>query len=102
MLAGTTSDTNLLNQAAAAVQAIDPELAGRLRAAFELPGPKPPPGLTIREGQVATLAAAGLSNLKIARQLVISIRTVECHLARVYHKLGVNSRRELSGHVFAA
>jgi DNA-binding NarL/FixJ family response regulator len=102
MLVGNRRGNDLLQQAAAAVQVVDPELAGRLREAFELPGPTPPPGLTTREGQVATLAAGGLTNLEISRRLAISVRTVESHLARVYHKLGVCSRRELPGHVFAA
>ena len=78
------------------------ELAGRLRDTFDLPEPAAPPGLTTREGQIATLAAAGLSNLEISRRLVISVRTVECHLARVYHKLGVTSRRALPEFVYAA
>jgi DNA-binding NarL/FixJ family response regulator len=93
---------DLLLRACAAVQTVDPELAGRLRATFDLPMPAALPGLTTREGQIATLAAAGLSNLEISRRLVISIRTVECHLARVYHKLGVTSRRELPEFVYAA
>ena len=94
---------DLLLRACAAVQTVDPELAGRLRDTFDLPEPAAAPaGLTTREGQIATLAAAGLSNLEISRRLVISIRTVECHLARVYHKLGVTSRRALPEFVYAA
>jgi DNA-binding NarL/FixJ family response regulator len=93
---------DLLLRACAAVQTVDPELAGRLRDTFDLPEPAALPGLTSREGQIASLAAAGLSNLEISRRLVISIRTVECHLARVYHKLGVTSRRALPEFVYAA
>jgi ATP/maltotriose-dependent transcriptional regulator MalT len=51
--------------------------------------------LTRREREVAGLATQGLSNREIADHLVVSVRTVENHLQRVYTKLGVGSREEL-------
>jgi DNA-binding NarL/FixJ family response regulator len=51
--------------------------------------------LTGREREVATLASQGVSNQEIARRLVLSVRTVETHLGRVYSKLGIHSRRAL-------
>ncbi len=48
--------------------------------------------LTAREQEVCRLAARGLSNPAIARELVISSRTAETHLGNSYQKLGVNSR----------
>jgi DNA-binding CsgD family transcriptional regulator len=51
--------------------------------------------LTSREQEVATLAAKGMSDREIADALVVSIRTVESHLAAVYRKLGLTSRRDL-------
>jgi DNA-binding NarL/FixJ family response regulator len=54
-----------------------------------------PYALTGREREVATLASQGLTNQEIARRLVLSVRTVETHLARVYDKLGINSRGAL-------
>lgn len=51
--------------------------------------------LTRREREVADLAAQGLTNREIADQLVVSVRTVENHLQRVYAKLGVSSREQL-------
>jgi len=51
--------------------------------------------LTPREEEVAQLAARGLSNQAIATRLVVSVRTVETHLAHVYAKLGIRSRHRL-------
>ncbi len=52
--------------------------------------------LTPREAQIVSLAARGLSNAQIADQLILSRRTVETHLYRAMHKLGVTDRRELA------
>ena len=52
--------------------------------------------LTRRERDVALLAAAGTTNRDIAERLVLSVRTVESHLAQTYRKLGVRDRRELA------
>jgi DNA-binding CsgD family transcriptional regulator len=51
--------------------------------------------LTARERQLVELAGRGLSNAQIAEQLVLSVRTVESHLYRAMHKLGVSDRRML-------
>jgi DNA-binding CsgD family transcriptional regulator len=55
--------------------------------------------LSAREHEVAILAAAGLTSKEIAAQLVLSTRTVENHLQRVYEKLGVTGRAELAERV---
>jgi len=52
--------------------------------------------LTAQELQIAQLAARGLSNQEIARQLYVSPRTVSTHLYRVYPKVGVRSRAGLA------
>ncbi|WP_285743003.1 LuxR family transcriptional regulator [Lentzea sp. NBRC 105346] len=53
-------------------------------------------GLTPSERRVAELAAAGASNRQIAERLFVALRTVEVHLTRVYRKLGVARRADLS------
>jgi DNA-binding NarL/FixJ family response regulator len=52
--------------------------------------------LTRTEVEVARLAGQGLTNPEIGRQLFVSRRTVETHLAHVFPKLGVCSRVELA------
>lgn len=52
--------------------------------------------LTRAERQIARLVAEGLSNAEIAAQLVVSRRTVESHLARVFRKLGIKNRTQLA------
>jgi len=68
-------------------------LAPRSRAAaFDSP-------LTAQERLVARLAAAGRTNREVAAELVISTKTVEHHLGRVYARLGLRSRTELAVHL---
>lgn len=53
-------------------------------------------GLTASEHRVAALAAGGYSNRQIADALVLSVRTVETHLAHCYQKLGIEGRRQIA------
>ena len=60
---------------------------------------RPAERLTAKEVQVAAAAADGLSNVEVARLLVVTPRTVEFHLSNVYRKLdiqGVGARAELA------
>lgn len=52
--------------------------------------------LSPQELKVAGLAAAGMANKDIAGHLWVSVRTVESQLQRVYEKLGVHRRVDLS------
>jgi DNA-binding CsgD family transcriptional regulator len=52
--------------------------------------------LTPTEDAVVRLATTGSSNAEIARQLAVSVKTVEYHLTHIYAKFGIASRRELA------
>jgi non-specific serine/threonine protein kinase len=52
--------------------------------------------LTPRELEVAELVRRGLGNASIARQLSLSARTVENHVAHALTKLGLHSRAALA------
>jgi DNA-binding NarL/FixJ family response regulator len=57
-------------------------------------------GATVREREVATLLARGLSRAEMAETLVVSPHTVEDHVKNLYDKVGVASRQELVARVF--
>jgi DNA-binding NarL/FixJ family response regulator len=52
--------------------------------------------LTPREVQIMQLAATGLPNKSIGRQLSVSEGTVKLHLHNIYRKLGITNRTELA------
>ena len=54
--------------------------------------------LTAREAEILRLLADGRSNREIAEALVLSVKTVERHLANVYFKLGVRGRVEAAAY----
>lgn len=56
-------------------------------------GPTAP--LTPQEREIATLAAAGLTNKQIGERLYLSPRTVSSHLYNLFPKLGITSRAAL-------
>ena len=53
--------------------------------------------LTPSEQAVARLVSRGLTNREVGEELIVSAKTVEHHLSRIYAKLGVRSRTELAG-----
>jgi DNA-binding NarL/FixJ family response regulator len=62
---------------------------GRLRRRTE------PQTLSTQEERVAALVATGTTNAGVARQLNLSVSTVETHLERIYAKLGIHNRYQL-------
>ncbi|MEU2337694.1 response regulator transcription factor [Streptomyces sp. NPDC006654] len=74
--------------AAAGRTTLAPAVAERLMSRLRTPGTS----LTPRETEVLALVARGLSNQAVAGRLHLTEGTVKSHLARVYAKLGVDSR----------
>jgi DNA-binding NarL/FixJ family response regulator len=81
--------------AEASRRALPPEV---VHADLRLPAQptEPRAELSDAEHRVAALAAEGYTNRQIANELYITISTVEQHLTRVYRKLRVNRRIDLS------
>jgi two-component system nitrate/nitrite response regulator NarL len=50
--------------------------------------------LSVRESQILSGAAEGLTNQAIARRLDVSLKTVENHKARIFAKLGARNQAE--------
>ncbi|KOX06485.1 hypothetical protein ADK65_01790 [Streptomyces sp. NRRL B-1140] len=74
---------------------------GRSREGGDVPAPKPSArsttaSITEAERRVATLAMHGSTNREIAVHLHLTVSTVEQHLTRVYRKLGISGRLDLS------
>jgi DNA-binding CsgD family transcriptional regulator len=65
---------------------------GQPAAHDQRPGPV---ALTPQQREIATLAAAGLTNKQIGERLYLSHRTVATHLYQIFPKLGVTSRAAL-------
>src|SRR5215212_485766 len=57
--------------------------------------------LTKREGQITRLVLRGLSTAEVSEELHITANTVRDHFKSIFDKVGVRSRRELVGQVFA-
>jgi DNA-binding NarL/FixJ family response regulator len=58
--------------------------------------------LTLREREIATLLARGVSTKEIAARLAVSPKTVGTHREHILAKLGVRSIAELTRHAIAA
>jgi len=74
---------------------LDPRLGALLAAELS---PRAPDSLSDREIEVLRLIALGHTNVEIARQLYLSVRTVEAHRAHIQTKLSLTSRAELVGY----
>jgi DNA-binding NarL/FixJ family response regulator len=91
-----------LSQAVALAAEDAPMLAPAPPPPISDPRPQTPaPGLldlTERELEVLRLLADGLTNKEIAERLVVSYRTVQTHLYRIFSKLDVTTRSAATGY----
>ena len=90
-------------RAMASEQTVEDMLSMRQRTPDEIRTPEeqsadelPDHPLTRREREVAELVGQGLTNGQIARELVLSERTVEKHVANILKKLGLHSREQVA------
>jgi DNA-binding NarL/FixJ family response regulator len=79
--------TGAVTRVAAGGTALDPEVVRHLLAARRRAGGLDP--LTARERDVLALMAEGRSNAGIATALVLTLGTVEKHVASIFAKLGL-------------
>ena len=81
-----------VRRAAAGDTYLNPRLGARVAAE---PPPGPPDGLSERELEVLRMIALGHTSAEIAKQLYLSVRTVETHRAHIEQKLRLGSRSHL-------
>jgi DNA-binding NarL/FixJ family response regulator len=95
----TVADRDLVEACRAALRGetfLYPEMVRSLLRAHLDSGSSPPDELTPREREVVKLIAEAHTNEQIARELVISPRTVERHRENILGKLGMRDRVELT------
>jgi DNA-binding NarL/FixJ family response regulator len=89
-----------LRSAATGLSVIDPAARAALLAAASRPenppGQKPPgklpDGLTLREAEILSMIARGMTNPDIAAELYISTQTIKSHINRIFAKTGSADR----------
>jgi two-component system, NarL family, response regulator NreC len=84
-----------VRNAAAGERYLNPRLGARIASE---PAPGPPDDLSEREVEVLRLIALGHTNVEIAKQLYLSVRTVETHRSHIQQKLRLTTRAELVGY----
>ncbi|UUU19185.1 ATP-binding protein [Streptomyces sp. DSM 40750] len=86
---GRHSPTDTLRLPGPAVRSGPPKRGGPPKRSEEQ-------ALTRREQEVARLITRGMTNKAIAAELVLSPRTVDGHVERLFDKIGVNSRAQVA------
>jgi DNA-binding CsgD family transcriptional regulator len=86
--------SNACRAARTRAQSLADRCEGARSPALQLPALPDP--LTPREREIASLAARGLTSAVIAKQLSVSVRTVDNHLQQIYSKLEVHNRQQLA------
>jgi DNA-binding NarL/FixJ family response regulator len=66
-----------------------------------IPSPAGPFPLSRREVEVLKLLASGLTSREISESLVLSVRTVERHIANIYLKTGTHGRAQATAYAIA-
>jgi signal transduction histidine kinase/DNA-binding CsgD family transcriptional regulator len=88
---GATFWFTLPASAQSALDSVRPQASSRKEAHSD-----PLAELTQREREVACLVARGRSNRQIARELIVSERTVDTHVSHILHKLELTSRAQIA------
>jgi DNA-binding CsgD family transcriptional regulator len=94
LLRDSGAEARLVAQFARRAQELRDSIDAHATPAFASAAPEV--NLSRREREIALLVADGRTSREVADELIIGVRTVESHLARVYAKLGVRSRGELA------
>ncbi|WP_373532470.1 response regulator [Vampirovibrio sp.] len=90
---------NSLKQAFAGIDlpVLSADIAERLKTANHHKQENP---FTAREQEILSQLAQGLSNQAIAKNLCLSVKTVDTHVANLMKKTGLNKRTQLLAHAF--
>jgi DNA-binding NarL/FixJ family response regulator len=93
--------TDAVRRVAGGDAVFSPRLAGFVLDAFSASGDAPAHDgemdlLTARERDVLRLIARGYAYKEVAKELFISVKTVETHVSSVLRKLQLSNRRELA------
>ena len=86
-----------LRSAATGLSVIDPAVRAALLSAATSRPEKPaeqklPDGLTLREAEILSMMARGMTNPDIAAELYISAQTIKSHINRIFAKTGSANR----------